>query len=61
MKEQGNEELTQIKIKMKFICTILVQLAWHLHKQMTLNYAAIYGEIKCVLYDDRPKAKLKDA
>lgn len=28
--------------------------AWHLHKQMTLNYAVIYGEIKCVLYDDRP-------
>ena len=31
--------------------------AWHLHKQMTLNYAAIYGEIKCVLYDDRPNSK----
>jgi len=28
--------------------------AWHLHKKMTLNYAVIYGEIKCVLYDDRP-------
>ena len=27
--------------------------AWHLHKRMTLNYAVIYGEIKCVLYDDR--------
>ena len=33
--------------------------AWHLHKQMTLNYAAIYGEIKCVLYDDRPNSKTK--
>ena len=32
--------------------------AWHLHKQMTLNYAAIYGEIKCVLFDDRPIVKL---
>ena len=31
--------------------------AWHLHKQMTLNYAAIYGEIKCVLFDDRPDSK----
>tara|TARA_B100001758_G_C18415580_1_gene619289 strand:+ start:496 stop:945 length:450 start_codon:yes stop_codon:yes gene_type:complete len=31
--------------------------AWHLHKEMTLNYAVIYGQIKCVLYDDRPKSK----
>lgn len=30
--------------------------AWHLHKRMTLNYAVIYGEIKCVLYDDRPES-----
>jgi dTDP-4-dehydrorhamnose 3,5-epimerase len=28
--------------------------AWHLHKRMTLNYAVVYGEIKFVLYDDRP-------
>ncbi|OIQ03364.1 MAG: dTDP-4-dehydrorhamnose 3,5-epimerase [Zetaproteobacteria bacterium CG06_land_8_20_14_3_00_59_53] len=27
--------------------------AWHLHKEMTLNYAVVHGEIKCVLYDDR--------
>jgi len=27
--------------------------AWHLHRKMTLNYAAIYGQIKFVLYDDR--------
>jgi len=26
---------------------------WHLHKQMTLNYACIVGMIKLVLYDDR--------
>lgn len=31
--------------------------AWHLHKRMTLNYAVIYGEIKCVLFDDRPTSK----
>ena len=31
--------------------------AWHLHKEMTLNYAVIYGQIKCVLYDDRPNSK----
>lgn len=33
--------------------------AWHLHKQMTLNYAVIYGEIKCVLFDDRPDSKTR--
>jgi dTDP-4-dehydrorhamnose 3,5-epimerase len=26
---------------------------WHLHKEMTLNYAVLYGTIKLVLYDDR--------
>ena len=31
--------------------------AWHLHKEMTLNYAVIYGSIKCVLLDDRPNSK----
>lgn len=30
--------------------------AWHLHKEMTLNYAVIQGEIKFVLYDDRPNS-----
>ncbi len=30
--------------------------AWHLHKQMTLNYAVIHGEIKFVLFDDRPES-----
>jgi dTDP-4-dehydrorhamnose 3,5-epimerase len=28
--------------------------AWHLHKRMTLNYAVLHGEIKFVLFDDRP-------
>ena len=27
--------------------------AWHLHKEMTLNYAVLVGMIKLVLYDDR--------
>lgn len=27
--------------------------AWHIHKEMTLNYAVPYGHIKFVLYDDR--------
>jgi dTDP-4-dehydrorhamnose 3,5-epimerase len=26
---------------------------WHLHQEMTLNYAVIQGMIKLVLYDDR--------
>jgi len=28
--------------------------AWHLHKKMTLNYACLDGQIKFVLFDDRP-------
>ena len=31
--------------------------AWHMHMEMTLNYAVIHGSIKCVLYDDRPGSK----
>lgn len=27
---------------------------WHIHKRMTLNYAVPHGNIKFVLYDDRP-------
>ena len=27
---------------------------WHLHQEMTLNYACVHGRIKLVLYDDRP-------
>ena len=33
--------------------------AWHLHQEMTLNYAVIYGEIKFVLFDDRPGSKTR--
>jgi dTDP-4-dehydrorhamnose 3,5-epimerase len=29
---------------------------WHLHKEMTLNYAVVHGTIKLVLYDDRPES-----
>lgn len=29
---------------------------WHLHKEMTLNYAVVQGTIKLVLYDDRPES-----
>ena len=28
--------------------------AWHLHRRITLNYAVVQGEIKFVLFDDRP-------
>lgn len=27
--------------------------AWHLHREMTLNYACVSGAVKFVLYDDR--------
>ena len=27
---------------------------WHKHREMTLNYACLYGRVKCVLFDDRP-------
>jgi dTDP-4-dehydrorhamnose 3,5-epimerase len=29
---------------------------WHLHTEMTLNYAVVVGSIKLVLYDDRPES-----
>ncbi|MDI6752151.1 MAG: dTDP-4-dehydrorhamnose 3,5-epimerase family protein [bacterium] len=32
---------------------------WHLHKEMTLNYAVISGMIKIVLYDDRKDSPTK--
>lgn len=32
---------------------------WHLHKEMTLNYAVIQGMIKLVLYDDRKNSPTK--
>lgn len=32
---------------------------WHLHREMTLNYAVIYGSIKLVLYDARENSKTK--
>ena len=37
-----------------FSCTYSGAIkAWHLHKEMTLNYAVVHGSIKFVLYDDR--------
>lgn len=29
---------------------------WHIHKEMTLNYAVPHGHIKFVLYDERPSS-----
>jgi dTDP-4-dehydrorhamnose 3,5-epimerase len=29
---------------------------WHLHREMTLNYAVVSGMIKLVLYDDRQES-----
>lgn len=33
--------------------------AWHLHKEMTLNYAVISGSIKFVLFDNRNDSPTK--
>ena len=33
--------------------------AWHIHKEMVLNYAVPSGKIKFVLYDDRPESSTK--
>jgi dTDP-4-dehydrorhamnose 3,5-epimerase len=32
---------------------------WHIHTEMALNYAVIYGVIKLVLYDDREGSPTK--
>jgi dTDP-4-dehydrorhamnose 3,5-epimerase len=29
---------------------------WHKHREMTLNYACVFGRIKLVVYDDRPES-----
>lgn len=34
---------------------------WHIHKEMVLNYAVPYGNIKFVLYDDRPTSPTRGA
>ena len=31
--------------------------AWHMHKDMILNYACVEGKLKLVLYDDRANSK----
>jgi dTDP-4-dehydrorhamnose 3,5-epimerase len=35
--------------------------AWHIHKEMTLNYAVVSGMIKMVLYDDRESSPTRSA
>jgi dTDP-4-dehydrorhamnose 3,5-epimerase len=32
---------------------------WHRHREMTLNYACVFGRIKLVLYDDRGDSATK--
>lgn len=32
---------------------------WHLHRNMTLNYACIHGRIKLVIFDEREGSKTK--
>ena len=31
--------------------------AWHLHKEATLNYACVYGQVKLTLFDNRNKSE----
>ena len=35
--------------------------AWHLHKESTLNYVCIKGEVKLVLFDDRDNSSSKNS
>jgi dTDP-4-dehydrorhamnose 3,5-epimerase len=32
---------------------------WHLHREMTLNYACVFGRIKLVIYDDRETSQTR--
>lgn len=33
--------------------------AWHLHSRMTINYAVVVGNIKLVVFDQRPDSRTK--
>jgi dTDP-4-dehydrorhamnose 3,5-epimerase len=32
---------------------------WHIHREMTLNYACVAGMVKLVLYDDRERSQTR--
>lgn len=32
---------------------------WHWHREMTLNYACIFGRVKLALFDERPNSSTK--
>ena len=34
---------------------------WHKHREMTLNYACIFGRVKLVLYDEREGSPTKES
>ena len=34
---------------------------WHRHREMTLNYACIFGRVKLVIYDDREDSPTRGA
>ena len=34
---------------------------WHRHREMTLNYACIFGRVKLVMFDDRPDSPTRGA
>ena len=33
---------------------------WHLHKESSLNYCCVFGEVKLVLFDDRHESETKN-
>jgi dTDP-4-dehydrorhamnose 3,5-epimerase len=40
-----------------FFCVNLGAIkGWHIHKEMVMNYAVPHGNIKFVLYDNRPSS-----
>lgn len=43
------------EIYFSMIDTIAVK-AWHLHREMRLNYACVYGRIRLAIYDLRPES-----
>jgi len=40
------------------VCPGVVK-GWHKHRDMTLNYACVFGRVKLVLYDDRKRSPTK--
>ena len=55
MKSSDNEFSTFGEVYCSTVYPGIVK-GWHMHKKMTLNYVVLKGNIKFVLYDDRPES-----